>query len=341
MMRSLISFLFLAALPSAFAESHPSWWGLASPEATALVGVRWETLSHSAFAQPVEAELWGSLNFPDISVLHDARQILISSPATVAMFYGNFPLATLRSQAAAKGMKQMYYRGVELWVAPGKTLSLAAMNEALVVVGARKSLQDVVERNQSESGTGRKYSPLLARGAKIAPSHDLWVIATKLPDPLANLFVPLETAARGFDGGVSVRDGIDLEATLEAGSEEAAATIADNLLKSISGFPQVARQLQVNAEADHVLLSLRVSRDALTAGLRDAEPAPAAASAPAPAPGPAPVAAAVASAQAVAPKPDPSVAPKVDPPAPAGPQVVKIFGLDDGPREIVLKPEKQ
>src|SRR5581483_8715706 len=267
-------FLFMTGL--AMAESHPSWWGLASPDATAIVGIRWDTRSHSVFGAPVEGELWGSLNFPDLVLLHESRQILISSPATVAMFTGNFPLVTLHQQAAAQGMKQISYRGTEMWIAPSKTLSLAVMSDQLVVVGMRKSLQDAIDRSQAESGTSRKYSPLLARGARLAPTKDLWVVATRLPDPLADLFVPLETEARGFDGGISVRDGVQLEATLEAGSEDAAAVIADNLRHTVLELPKIARGLQVTAEADYVLLGLEVSKEQLVAGMKGSvEPAPA------------------------------------------------------------------
>src|SRR5271170_3655303 len=97
----------------AFAESHPSWWGLASPDATALVGIRWENLRQSPFADPVAAEL-SSLGVPALPLLNEARQILISSPA-LAIMTGVFPAARLRSEAASKGLKPASYRGYGLW----------------------------------------------------------------------------------------------------------------------------------------------------------------------------------------------------------------------------------
>jgi len=301
------------------AESHPSWWGLASPDATALVGIRWDVLNRSIFAEPIESEFSGTLAFPDLPILHEARQILISSPATLAIFNGNFPIETLHAQAAAKGLKPSGYRGVELWISPGKTLSIAQMSDQLLMVGLRKTLEAAIDRNQAESGTERHYSPLLAHAAKFA-QKDLWVVAANLPDPLASLFVPLETEARGFEGGVSVRDGLQIDATLDAGSEDSAAIIAENLRQTLPGLPEIARGLKIEAEADHVLLRLEVTRERLVAGLRGAQPVAAAA-------------------------PPPKSEPKIDPPAvPAGPQVIRIFGLDDGVREIVLpggKPEKQ
>ena len=298
----------------AMAESHPSWWGFASPDATAMVGIRWETLHGSAFGEPIEAELFGSLGFPDLAIIRDSRQMLISSPATIAILTGNFPVETLRAQSAAKGLKRSGYKGVELWISPGKTLSIAQMNDQLVLIGARRTLEAAIDRNLAETGTSRRYSPLLARGARFA-QKDLWVVSSRLPDPLASLFIPLETEARGFEGGVSVRDGVQLDASLDAGSEDMAAIIAENIRQTIPGLPEVARGMKVVAEADHVLLTMDVSRAQLVAGLRQQE-------------------------QPAAPV---SAAPP-DPPIPAGPQVIRIFGLDEGTREIVLppvKPEKQ
>src|SRR5262249_56080793 len=82
----------------AAAESHPSWWGLASPDATAIVGIRWEALERSAFGPAIEAELSGSLGFPQLPILRQARQILISSPGLVALATGPFPPVPFRPQ---------------------------------------------------------------------------------------------------------------------------------------------------------------------------------------------------------------------------------------------------
>lgn len=300
-------FIFLMA-GLAMAQSHPSWWGFASPDATALVGIHWETLQHSAFAAPIEAEFSGSLGFPDLELFNDARQILISSPATLAMLTGNFPVATLRAQAAAKGLKPASHSGVDLWITPGKnTLSIAQISEQLILFGSHKTLEAAIDRNLAETGTGRRYSPLLARAARFAQTKDLWVVATRLPDPLASLFVPLDTEARGFEGGVSIREGgVQLEASLDAGSEDAAAIIAENLRHTVPGLPVVARGLTIVAEADHVLLTLDVSHIQLVAEMRQTEVS----------------------------------APVSEPPKPTGPQIVRIFGLDEGTREIVLAPVK-
>ena len=300
--------LILLTALSAAAESNPSWWNFASPEATALVGIQWENLRQSAFADVVGAELFssGGLDFPDLACLRDARQVLISSPDLLAMASGNFGPEVLRQQAAASGWKLARYRGIELWISSDKAaLSVAQMSSQLLLIGMRKTLEDAIDRDQSE--TGRHYSPLLARAARFT-QQDLWVVSDRLPDTLASLFIPLEVEARGFEGSVSVRDGLRLEAALDAGSEQAAVEIADSIVQSIPGLPAVAGGLQVGIAADRVILSLTVTREQFTASLRQT-------------PG-------------VAPPPPPPP----EPPKPAGPQIIRILGLDDGPREIVLPP---
>lgn len=316
-----VIFILFVATTIALGQSHPSWWTLTSPEATALVGIHWDNLRESVFAEPISAELasTGSLGFPDVPCLKDAKQILISSPALLAIATGSFDPATLRTQATAAHMKPASYKNVALWISPGKTLSVAELSspsgDQLLLIGLRKTLEAAIDRyedrfeekaDQGPAGTDRHYSPLLARGA-LFQSKDLWVVANQLPDPLASLFVPIEAETRNFEGSVSVRGGLHLEATLDAGTDDAAETIGETLRGSIPTLPAIAHDLQVTVEAQRVQLTLEVNQQQLVSGLR----------------------------QTVAPKPVEAEAPK-----PAGPQIIHIFGLDEGPREIVLPPPK-
>jgi hypothetical protein len=329
MVRVPLAFLFVAAY--AFAQSHPSWWTYASPASTALVGIDWQTVRTSPFADPIEAELWGDLGFPDLPCLHNARQILISSPELLAIASGSFSSAALRDQAAKKGLKAMTYRNIDMWFATEKgALSVARFNDQLLMIGDPKALQATIDRSMSDS---RDYSPLLARAARFA-QKDLWVVASQLPDDLASRFVPLDTEAQSFEGSVSVRNGLEMEAVLSAGSEQQAAASAEKLRKAVPTLPAIARGLQVMAEDDAIFLSLAASRDQIVAALR----------------GPDPVPTPVETIRIETPRGiEQVVIEKPDPPKPVvvaekpveKPQVIRIFGLDDGPREIVIKPDKQ
>ena len=67
----LVTCMLLSGIETCFAESHPSWWRYASPEATALVGIRWEHLRSSPFAGAITGELSGEdgLGVPDLYCL--------------------------------------------------------------------------------------------------------------------------------------------------------------------------------------------------------------------------------------------------------------------------------
>lgn len=307
----LIASGLLLSIGGASAESHPAWWRYASPEATALVGIQWEHLRSSPFAAAISGELSGDdgLGFPDLDCLKDARQILVSSPVLLAMATGDFPTTVFQNQAAAKGLKRAVHHEVEIWVTPGKTtLSVARMNDHLVLLGHFKDLQDAIDRSLADE-SGRSYSPLLARAARYA-QDDLWVVSASLPDRLADRFVPIDTEAEGFDGGVSLDAGLKLKATFMASSEEAANQLVDTLKQTLISMPLGTHGIEIRIDQNNVSLSMALTGEQLVAGLKPA----------------------AAVAAKAAPEPEPVVAAK-----PAAPQVIRIYGLDEGTREIVVR----
>ena len=341
--------LVALATSPASAESNPTWWSLAPVDATAIVGIQWQSLRSSPFADAIWGELNSEIGLPALPCLADARQILIASPALVAMISGNFDAVTVRAQAAKLGMKPASYQGVAMWLATEKSgLSIAQLSDQLLVAGSRTALNAAIDRSQAER---RHYAPVLSRAARYSRT-DLFVVTDRLPDPLASIFVPLDLAAGaqtgGFEGYITLGDGLTMEASLDAGAEDKAETIGSNLRQSIPLLPAVAKGLDVHVDAKNVFLSLKVDQAEFASELR-APTAPAAQVSEAPqtvAAAPVPPAAIVAPAPVAAPAPVELPAPVVSaaPPAPAGPQVIRIFGLDEGPREIILppaKPEKQ
>ncbi|HTD42713.1 MAG TPA: hypothetical protein VK687_00980 [Bryobacteraceae bacterium] len=302
-MRSLL--LMLATAEITAGQSHPSWWNYVSPDATALVGIQWEQLRNSILADAVGAELssGGSLGFPDLPCLNEGRQILISYPELLAIATGSFPAAATREQAVRIGLKPVTYRGVDLWVASNNSLSVAHVSDTLLLIGQRKTLEAAIGGSLSDSI--RSYSPLLARGARLSQDWDLWIATSRMPNPLASVFVPLEIAADAFEGGVTARDSLQLGAAYQMGSAQQATAAAEKLRQAIPSFPWVAQALEVQAEDDAVLLTLYVGPEQLAASLRPPDPVP------------------------EAPPPESVV---------NGPRVIRIYGLDGGPRETVLSP---
>jgi hypothetical protein len=356
-----IFLVFLASGLLASGQSHPSWWTFVAPDSKTLVGIEWQNLRTSPLGDAVEAELsgGGSLGIPELPCLKNSRDFLISAPPFLAAASGGCAAANLKTDAPALGMTKSLYRGIEIW-SPQAGMSIAQYADRVVVIGARKNLEAAIDRSQAETKT---YSPLLMSGAKLAHARDLWVVATTLPEPLAAIFVPLDVSAHNFEGGLSVKDGLDLAATFDAGTEAAANATVVNLHKSIEKAPEIVHGLQIKNEAASVSLALQVGNAQLQASLKPPTPAPAPLVIPSLEEAiphvalPEPVEHIIGHFDPPAPafatrppepesKPEPKPESKPEPARPAAPRlsvgpaperrVVRIYGLDEGVREIVL-----
>jgi hypothetical protein len=281
-------FLFLLAALTATAQSHPGWWTFVSPDSKSLIGIEWSKLAGSPFADPLRAELFeapalvespapespspapdGSLGFPGLPCLMESRDFLISSPPLLAGANGGCTGATLREQAVAGRMKPLPYKGFTIWIASRpNALGAAQFGDQLALIGSSKAIEAAIDRSLDPA---RRYSPLLISGARLAHARDLWVVAAELPDPLAGRFVPLDVTARNFEGGISVRDGLEVGAILDTPSDTAAELVAATILNSVPGLPAVAKGLQVASNGNSVVLALQVPRAQLLASLRQAD----------------------------------------------------------------------
>lgn len=349
--------LMLAAAGLSVAQSNPSWWKYVPPDSVSLVGIQWKELQGSMFAPAITADLGpgGHFGFPDIALLRRAEQILVSSPAMLAIEYGTFSIETLRAQAEAKGLKRVAFRPAELYVSADPAVqSVAYISEKLLLVGNRKVLEEAVTR--ISSGKDRAYSPLLSRAARYS-KEDLWVVASRLPDPLASRFLPLEIEATAFEGSVSVWDGLHLVAAVERSTPMKALDFADSLAEDLASRPAMAEATEITTRDRSVLIRMDLNDDQLLSSLRMPSATPVAerdphevvakaapvkpearAFVPPPAIPATPVTASLLAEKmpdALVNVPLPLVAPNaVLPPAP--PKTVKIIGLDSGPREIPL-----
>jgi hypothetical protein len=306
--RTLLLFLSVAVwLPG---ESYPRAWNYVAPDATAIVGFEWRQLQNSFLGDAVGSELSssGHLGIPDLECLKQSRQILLSAPDFLAIFSGSFPAAAVESQASQLGMWKTSYKGVRLWIAPEKNRrSVAQVNDTLLLIGWRDTLEEAIDRGLQTDL--RPYSPLLARGARLAPNADLWIAANSLPDPLVSVFLPLGIETGDFDGAVTVRNGLRLDARYNMMSTEDALLSAQYFREALPDFHAVLQGMHVIPEGESVFLKLEVSAGELDHYLRP-------------------------------PEPKVSVA-EPKPAEPVRPRVVRIVGLDDGPRDVVLSSQPQ
>ena len=303
--RILFLWSALAALPVR-GESYPAAWNYIAPDSSAIVGIEWQQLRESFLADALGEELSGSgrLGFPDLDCLRNARQILLAGPDLLGVASGSFPASTVASQAIKSGMRATDYDGVRLWIASGaRGRSLAQVTDTLLLVGFRDTLEAAIDRSLSTAE--RQSSPLLARGAHLAAAYDLWITATVLPDPLVSVFLPMELESGDFDGGVSLRSGLSIDARYDMATPQDAETSADYFRAAVPGFQSLLHGMNVIEDGNSVRLKLHVPLQELAQHMRPHEPEPAK-----------PVA--------------------VAPIEPSRPQSVRIIGLDDGPREFPL-----
>ncbi len=295
----------LVAASLVMGQSFPRSWTYVAPDATALVGIEWQHLHDSFLSDAVTSELSssGRLGFPDLPCLWNSREILLAGPDLLAVATGSFPPATVAAQATSLGMQPMDYDGVRLWISRGKDRrSLAQVNDTVLLIGYKETLEAAIDR--SLLTTGRQMSPLLTRGARLASNFDMWISATALPDPLVSVFIPVELETADFDGGLSARNGLMLDAHYSMGTPEGASQSADYFRQAIPDFHPLLRGMNVIEDGELVRLKLQVSAQELADQLRPPEP--------------------------------PKTQSVEATPPPAKPGTVHIVGLDDGPREIPL-----
>lgn len=166
-----------------------------SPEASALVGVRWEVLRTSTLGPALENKLFGKSGFTnlDLECLKQIKQILLSDPPFLAVASGQFPAGVVAGQAVKRGLRRTVFKTVELWIAGAKEgMSLARLSDQLVLIGEKEVLEAAIERSQAEGL--RDYSHLLPRAALLG-QQNLWVVYNGMPIPLAEEFTPLEQDA--------------------------------------------------------------------------------------------------------------------------------------------------
>jgi hypothetical protein len=309
-MKISATLLGLAAAIAACAQSYPKAWSYAAPETRAVAGLNYPAVA----ASPLGAAILDELDFLDREFLTGATQILISSRDYLTMATGQFPDAAIRKLGALKKLRPVTYRNVEVLKSPEPAgASVALISEQILLIGTWASVQAAIDR--SVSIRGREPIELLGRAAQLAEGSDFWIIAERFPDDLAAQFLPLADGAKpitALEAAVVLTNGIALEAALTAKDEAAAAQLLRNLEEIRPALPDVARSLTWRLDGDAVRVSLSVNARQLASGLRGATE--------------------------VAQAAEPAAAAKAEPAEPAKPEkrVIRIFGLDEGTREIEL-----
>lgn len=364
-LRAALAFAIVFTPVITYAQASPqpdaALWRFVYPDAKALVSIDWVRIRQSQTADMIR-EKWLSLSgmplpsIPGIELLDDIDRILISSPANkspddstqppvLIAIHGHFDPAKVHQVFARWGAKAQSYNAFQVYRPQGKDAKQIAwvlFDAETILFGDPKAVFTTLDRNQF-GPPPQTANPLLARAAEMDANYDFWFIMDAAEimssDSVAGLLRGGEWAseARGFEAGVNVRGGLAADLTIRFSSDEVAKRMTAELTHIINmaakdkssgvGVQEIAKKLKFALDGSAAKISLRLTQQELDK-----------------------TALAFAAAQKTAfqagrntawtiqpVQPKPALTPI---PAPAKPAVIRIEGLDDGPREIPF-PDQQ
>jgi hypothetical protein len=353
MLRFVPFFALLLAPAVVSGQTDPTLWRFIHPSAKAVISIDWKTLRGShvgALLREKFIDANPGPAIPGIEFLDDVDRCIISSPGRTAVdatseppmlivVRGHFDLAKVRAVLADHGAKPQLFNSTQVYRPQGKNghdMAFVLLDAQTILIGDAGSVFRSLERSAS-AAPSPEASSILARAAEMDSRYDVWALMTGLEavanDRLMGLLAgggALGSEARGFEAGVSLRNGLSADISLFFPTEPEARSTASELskimkmaIKDKMGGPAMVdleRKLKVAADGAIARISLRLTPQELekNAQIFAASRPPAAASVADSAP--------VAATALAPPKPEPSM--------------IRIEGLDSGPREIPMKPER-
>jgi len=317
------------------------------PNANLLVGINWKFVRQSHAAESLHEKLLDATasmrSVPGIEFLDDIDRILVSGrspsqenddPELLMALGGRFDLAKIRKTLLTFGLKPQLFNSTQVYRpqgANGQSMAVVLLNAQTVLIGDPRSVFATLERHNFPPAAPDSNS-ILARSREMDANYDIWVIGNGLNalagDRMPDLFGIKGLAAeeRGFEAGVLVRSGFSCDISLRLETEEAAKVVASKIEELIKtgakekgmelALGGLEKNLKITSEGSIAKMNLRLTPQELeTATVRLVKTRTQAATA------------------SLATTRQPIMRAVPVPPKPEK-QVIRIEGLDDGPRVI-------
>ena len=324
----------------AHAQTDAALWRYVHPGAKAVIGIDWKKIQQSAAGQMLHEQIaGGTLPVPGIEFLPDIDRVLLSSPGggddqaeppLLIAVRGHFDQAAVKKALLGHGAKRQMYGAIPIYRPQGKNgkdFGFVLPDAQTILIGDIASLTSVLDKNEfTPSGP----NPIVGRAVVMDPLYDFWaVIAT--PKALGNerlmSFLSGDTfgeETQGFEAGISFRDGLTMNVGISTQSEAAAKKLSSELSKVLKlsakdkptnpALAELEKKMKVACENQTVSITLHLTKEELDKNTRTFQASqrkkPDA----------------VADAKPLASKP------------PDAKLVIRIDGLDSGPREIPYQP---
>jgi hypothetical protein len=326
--RRLLLFFFI---PLVAAGADASLWRFVHPKAKALVGIQWSKVQRSEVGRWIQQRWINGESVPGIEFLPDIDEVLISSagpaagsdsgePQLLIAIRGRFDLARVQQLLVRQGHRAQTFGTVPIYrpAAKGSTdPAFALLSSEIILVGDIQALYATIERSKlpvsEEDDEG-----FLGRAQLLATRYDCWAVMSEPGAMKDFLFASLagktlSSESQGFQAGISVKDGLAIDVVLSSRTERGARTVAAKLNRMLKasakadGAPEYSalfQKLQISPDHTNVFITLRMNRQETAASLK-VTPAP---------------------------------APTVEASHTGERKVIRIEGLDEGVREVIVKP---
>jgi hypothetical protein len=324
--------LFLTV--GAFAQDDP--WAFVHPQATFIGGVSWQSVKNSEFARILSQDLKGKGSISgEIDFIDRLDFALISVPeltpgaskSMLIVFRGKFDLVKLHATAAKEGAKSQTYNDVEL-LSPSKDDSavVAIIDPTTLLIGDRQSVTLGI-RNRFHQVND---SELMKRALATSEKASIWMVFDAPPSMGSSS--PMLQGLSRMGLAVNLHRNADLVVDLDAQDAQHAGAFAAAAQMMLNTQSVKMAALKVATSGNSVRLSTTITPEQVRAqmqqvgqnvaksfdlggfgGLLAAKGAGPNAATP---------------------------APVEEAPLPPEKNVVKIYGLDDGVREVPLSPKQ-
>ena len=348
----------------ASAQTDAGLWRFVHPNAKALIGIDVQHMRTSRVVEEMSSQLRAMplpmglpFDVPGMDLIRSIDRVVISSPGRdnahpdeeppiLIAISGHFEPGKLTQMFLKSGARKQVFDSVTIYRPQDQTnkdFGFAVLNSQTMLIGDAKSLYTIIDRvDKGES----KPPAIVERARDMDVAFDFWAILLTTPAAMESERLPfsdLTGKLNGFEAGISVRDGLTVDVNLSALTEKAAKDMAAELTKVLhlsakdhENHPELAGldkkvKIRVDHADVHFALHLEAREVARMAKvMEDAHARRQALTAQAPQTGPAIPLQTRATAQAA------SQAKPAAPP-PQQRQVIRIEGLDGGPREIPYK----
>jgi hypothetical protein len=358
-----VGFCLAPMIASAQTESGP--WRFVTADTKAVISIDWSRIRKSHVGTLLREKFIDGAGVPGTQYLDNVDRFLVSSTgkssddpesdALLAVAIGHFDLARVRTSLAQYRVKPQKY-GESLVYRPqgknAKDLAFSLVDAQTILIGDSRSIFAALD-HAAFPRTAPPAGSLAARAPDMDATYDAWAIVNESNilggDRLKALLSGADADAdeRGFEFGLSLRSGLAVDVSLMFGSESTAKAISGELSRMLKlavqdklGEPamlDLEKRVKFNAQGSVAKLTLRLTPQELEKNAQIFT----ASRKPQPLPGtnglsqvrPVLKADQPAAAQPTA-KPGATSAAKIDPAPKPERKVIRIDGLDDGPREI-------